>query len=96
MARSLSSRLRKATTLNPGIWPIPTPEFRLAAFKAGHFVELCREDQQPVHALSNLLARDRLFTIRLQGMWCKEDTASVLRCRTVDLDGRGESGLAGG
>jgi hypothetical protein len=54
---------------NQGIWLIPTPEFRLAAFKSrGTLWSIAEKTNNPERALSNLLERDRLFTIRLRGM----------------------------
>jgi hypothetical protein len=55
--------------LNQGLWLIPTPEFRLAAFKSrGTLWSIAEKTSNPERALSNLLERDRLFTLRLRGM----------------------------
>jgi hypothetical protein len=58
-----------------GIWLIPTPEFRLAAFQSrGTLWSIAEKTNNPERALSNLLERDRLFTMRLQDM---AETAGV-------------------
>jgi 2-phosphoglycerate kinase len=45
------------------VWLIPTPEFRRAAFDSrGYTWEIPRKTSRPEQALSNLLARDQLFT----------------------------------
>jgi hypothetical protein len=63
---------------NRGIWLIPTPEFRLAAFKSrGTLWSIAEKTSNPERALSNLLERDRLFTIRLQGMIEKAGVAAI-------------------
>lgn len=54
-------------TPSHGIWLIPTPEFRLAAFESrGTLWTIPRKTSDPERALHNLLARDELFTERLQ------------------------------
>lgn len=51
------------------VWLIPTPEFRLAAFKSrGTMWSIPSKTSNPKRALSNLLERDRLFAEHLQGM----------------------------
>jgi len=68
---------------NQGIWLIPTPEFRLAAFKSrGTLWSIAEKTNNPERALSNLLERDRLFTIRLQDM---AETAGV---PVINVDNR--------
>jgi 2-phosphoglycerate kinase len=45
------------------VWLVPTPEFRRAAFDSrGSTWEIPRKTSNPEQALSNLLARDQLFT----------------------------------
>jgi hypothetical protein len=52
-----------------GVWLIPTPEFRLAAFeRRGTMWTIPNKTSDPKRALGNLLERDRLFTERLQDM----------------------------
>jgi 2-phosphoglycerate kinase len=52
-----------------GVWLIPTPEFRLAAFESrGSLWSIAGKTSRPERALSNLLERDRLFTVLLQDM----------------------------
>lgn len=52
-----------------GVWLIPTPEFRLAAFEGrGSLWSIAERTSNPERALSNLLERDRLFTACLQDM----------------------------
>ncbi len=52
-----------------GVWLIPTPEFRLAAFESrGSLWSIAEKTSSPDRALSNLLERDRLFTANLQDM----------------------------
>ena len=53
--------------LNHGVWLIPTPEFRLAAFESrGSLWSIAERTSNPDRALSNLLERDRLFTAYLR------------------------------
>jgi hypothetical protein len=50
-----------------GVWLIPTPEFRLAAFESrGSLWSIAERTSNPDRALSNLLERDRLFTAYLR------------------------------
>ena len=45
-----------------GVWLIPTPEFRLAAFESrGSLWSIAERTSNPDRALSNLLERDRLY-----------------------------------
>jgi 2-phosphoglycerate kinase len=45
------------------VWLIPSPDFRRAAFDSrGYTWEIPRKTSKPEQALSNLLARDQLFT----------------------------------
>ena len=51
------------------IWFIPMPEFRLAAFETrGTMWSIPKKTSNPKRALSNLLERDHLFSVRLQHM----------------------------
>ena len=55
--------------LSQGVWLMPTPEFRLAAFESrGSLWSIAEKTSSPDRALSNLLERDRLFTADLQDM----------------------------
>jgi hypothetical protein len=64
-----------------GVWLIPTPEFRRAAFESrGTMWSIPNKTSNPKRALSNLLERDRLFAERLQGMVETTDLPAV----TVD------------
>jgi len=48
------------------VWLLPTPEFRRAAFESrGSLWDIARKTSDPETALHNLLARDRMFTVRL-------------------------------
>jgi hypothetical protein len=52
-----------------GVWLIPTPEFRLAAFESrGTLWRIAEKTGNPERALSNLLERDRLFTAYVRDM----------------------------
>ena len=63
---------------NQGVWLIPTPEFRLAAFESrGSLWSIAEKTSSPERALSNLLERDRLFTARLQDMAEKSGVAII-------------------
>ena len=67
----LLPQLVKPLLLHPrqGVWLIPTPEFRLAAFESrGSLWSIAAKTSNPERALSNLLERDRLFTAYLQEM----------------------------
>lgn len=51
------------SALHQAVWLIPTPEFRRAAFDSRGFTwDIPRKTSNPERALSNLLARDQLFT----------------------------------
>jgi hypothetical protein len=65
-----------------GVWLIPTPEFRRAAFESrGSLWSIAGQTTRPERALSNLLERDRLFTIQLQ------DGAEKLGLPVILVDG---------
>jgi hypothetical protein len=67
---------------NQAVWLLPTPEFRLAAFEGrGSLWSIAEKTTRPERALSNLLERDRLFTVELQDMTEK----AVLP--VIDVDG---------
>jgi hypothetical protein len=52
-----------------GIWLIPTPAFRLAAFESRDTLwSIAAKTSNPNRALSNLLERDRLFTASLRDL----------------------------
>lgn len=54
-------------TPSHGVWLIPTPEFRLAAFESrGTLWTIPRKTSDPERALRNLLERDGLFTERVR------------------------------
>jgi hypothetical protein len=64
------------------IWLAPTPAFRRAAFDSRGFTgEIPRQTSRPERALSNLLARDHLFTDEV----VKDATA--LHLRVLEIDG---------
>lgn len=66
-----------------GVWLIPTPEFRLAAFESrGTTWTIPNKTSNPKRALSNLLERDKLFTERLRGI---VETTGV---PSIKVDGR--------
>ncbi len=63
------------------VWLIPTPDFRRIAFDSRGFTwEIPRKTSKPEQALSNLLARDALFTDEI----IQEATALQLRVIRVD------------
>jgi hypothetical protein len=67
---------------NQAVWLIPTPEFRRAAFdRRGFTWEIPRKTSKPEQALSNLLARDHLFTEEI----ARE--AAALRLPLITVDG---------
>lgn len=54
-------------TPSHGVWLIPTPKFRLAAFESrGTLWTIPRKTSDPERALRNLLERDGLFTERVR------------------------------
>jgi 2-phosphoglycerate kinase len=64
------------------VWLIPTPDFRRAAFDSrGSTWEIPRKTSNPEQALSNLLARDQLFTDAV----ARE--ASALQLCVIEVDG---------
>lgn len=64
-----------------GVWLIPTPEFRVAAFESrGSLWSIAGKTSRPERALSNLLERDRLFTAYLQ------DTAEKAGVPVINVD----------
>jgi hypothetical protein len=81
-----------------GVWLIPTPAFRLAAFGSrGSLWSIAQKTSNPDRALSNLLERDRLFTASLRDITEKTDlpvinvdglmTENVLEARVATLFG---------
>jgi hypothetical protein len=67
---------------NHGVWLIPTPEFRLAAFESrGTMWTIPNKTSNPKRALSNLLERDRLFTAYVK------DMAEQAGLRVINIDG---------
>lgn len=64
-----------------GVWLLPTPGFRQAAFGSrGSTWEIARKTSSPDLAVRNLLERDRLFTERLRG------EANRLDLPVIDVD----------
>jgi 2-phosphoglycerate kinase len=64
------------------VWLIPTPVFRRAAFDSrGSTWEIPKRTSKPEQALSNLLARDQLFTDEV----ARE--ASTLQLPVIEVDG---------
>ncbi|MFZ1992308.1 MAG: hypothetical protein WAW96_21345 [Alphaproteobacteria bacterium] len=54
-------------TKSQAVWLIPTPEFRLAAFTSrGTLRSIAEKTSNPDRALSNLLARDEMFTNQIE------------------------------
>ncbi len=54
-------------TIEQGVWLIPTPEFRRAAFESRNGLwNIAGKTSDPERALANLLARDGLFSDRLR------------------------------
>lgn len=64
-----------------GVWLIPTPEFRRAAFASrGSLLSIAEKTSDPARALRNLLDRDRLFTDSLRA------TVKDLRAPMIEVD----------
>lgn len=69
-------------TPSQGVWLVPAPEFRLAAFKSrGTLWTIPRKTSDPERALRNLLERDRLFTERVRS----DATSAGLPVITIDI-----------
>jgi len=69
-------------TVNHGIWLIPTPKFRQAAFEnRGTLWDIPNKTSRPEKALENLLTRDALFTDRVQ------TEAASSNCPVIVIDG---------
>jgi len=69
-------------SLNNGIWLIPTPQFRKAAFESrGTLWDIPKKTSQPEKALENLLTRDAMFTDRLKTEARSND------CSMIVIDG---------
>jgi hypothetical protein len=66
--RLLPGRVRPLLDLpEQGIWLLPTPEFRRAAFESrGTLCTIAGKTSNPERALQNLLMRDGLFTERIR------------------------------
>lgn len=64
------------------VWLIPTPEFRCVAFDSRGFTwHIPRQTSDPSRALTNLLARDQLFTDEVH------NEAAALHLSTIEVDG---------
>jgi Shikimate kinase len=64
------------------VWLIPTPDFRRSAFDSRGFTwEIPRKTNKSELALSNLLARDQLFTDKVAG------EATALQLPVIKVDG---------
>jgi hypothetical protein len=71
-----------------GVWLIPTPEFRLAAFASrGSLWRIAGKTSDPERALRNLLERDRLFTGSLR------DTVETAGLAAIEVDGLMSEGI---
>ena len=69
-------------SLNNGLWLIPTPQFRQTALEnRGTLWDIPNKTSQPEKALENLLARDAMFTDRLQAKAESND------CPMIVMDG---------
>ena len=67
--------------IDQGVWLLPTPEFRLAAFKSRNTLwNIAGKTSNPERALQNLLVRDGLFTDRVR----KETESAGLPAIEVD------------
>ncbi len=67
--------------IDQGVWLLPTPEFRLAAFKSRNTLwNIAGKASNPERALQNLLVRDGLFTDRVK----KETESAGLLAIEVD------------
>ena len=68
-------------TIEQSVWLLPTPEFRLAAFKSRNTLwSIAGKTSNPENALHNLLVRNALFTDRLR----KETKSAGLPAVEVD------------
>ena len=79
----LLPRLVKPLLAVPGhaVWLLPTPEFRRAALDSrGSLWGIARKTSNPERALHNLLARDRMFTERL------DNEAKRLDLHVIEID----------
>ena len=64
---------------NQGVWLIPTPEFRVAAFESrGGLWSIAGRTSDPERALDNLLRRDRMFTDRMEAK-AKESGLTIVK-----------------
>lgn len=64
------------------VWLIPTPKFRRVAFDSRGFTwHIPRQTSDPSRALTNLLARDQLFTDEVH------NEAAALHLSTIEVDG---------
>jgi 2-phosphoglycerate kinase len=67
---------------NQAVWLVPTPQFRRAALEMrGSTWDIPRQTSNPERALSNLLARDELFSDEV----IKQ--AAALQLRVIEVDG---------
>jgi hypothetical protein len=80
----LLPRLVMPLLSSPGqaVWLVPTPAFRRAAFDGrGSTWQIPAKTSQPARALSNLLARDQLFTDEIRA------EATTLQAHVLEVDG---------
>ena len=65
-----------------GLWLIPTPKFRSQAFnQRGTMWDIPNKTSRPERSLKNILARDAIFTEKLQA------EAKCVGCQTLVVDG---------
>jgi 2-phosphoglycerate kinase len=75
------------TEARQAVWLLPTPEFRRAALASrGTIAEIPARTSDPARALSNLLARDRLFTDRLVAQTRQLHLSAITVDRAVTED----------
>ncbi len=67
---------------NQAVWLVPTPQFRRVALEMrGSTWDIPRKTSNPKRALSNLLARDELFSDEVVKQ------AAALQLRVIEVDG---------
>ena len=73
-----------------GLWLLPTPDFRLAAFRErGSLWTIANKTTKPEKALDNLLTRDGMFTDQIAA------EAEALGLSTLTMDGSLDQNKAG-
>lgn len=75
------------STRRAGVWLLPTPAFRRAAFEArGSTWEIAGRTSDPPRALANLLERDALFTDEVRRQAGEAGLQTIVVDGSADLD----------